>query len=377
VGKIWEGTIEFDLAVKYAVSSGRSAEASQVEAAVQAALANAGYPLGNGATIAGPVKSVKARDKANAGRRLQAGTETFTIEVVALAPLLPAISKLVRDIDFLNAVRKALYDAGATDVKNEEYAPTHAKSFAASEMGSPYTADDVTVTPVQNPDGTWTFNVDVAAKPDAQIAAEADKLMAVDPAKLQTALDKLHCPLLWDGDTPKQGLSSGVVVRTCSGTVRSVGTPSQDGTTISWSFDMEIDPPVEVVGEVSYPSGRGSLQDVSPAPSPPPSNDGGGVIPDDEGSAQMKKHESLNGGIIFLIILLVLCFLCPLFCCCFARGRYGAGKERLFFKFKFSHSNPTFPAFYIPYEDREKMRAELYSKGSEKQDAPVLDQEHI
>ena len=99
--------------------------------------------------------------------------------------------------------------------------------------------------------------------------------------------------------------------------------------------------------------------------------------PDDEGSAQTKKDESLNGGIIFLIILLVLCFLCPLFCCCFARGRYGAGKERLFFKFKFSHSNPTFPAFYIPYEDREKMRAELYSKGSEKQDAPVLDQEHI
>ena len=101
------------------------------------------------------------------------------------------------------------------------------------------------------------------------------------------------------------------------------------------------------------------------------------MIPESQESAQTKKDESLNGGIIFLIILLALCFLCPLFCCCFARGRYGAGKERLFFKFKFSHSNPTFPAFYIPYEDREKMRAELYSKGSEKQDAPVLDQEHI
>ena len=121
---------------------------------------------------------------------------------------------------------------------------------------------------------------------------------------------------------------------------------------------------------------------MSPAPSPPQSNDGGdsgpaNELPGEIASDQTQKDESLDGGIIFLIILLVLCFLCPLFCCCFARGRYGAGKERLFFKFKFSHSNPTFPAFYIPYEDREKMRAELYSKGSEKQDAPVLDQEHI
>jgi len=162
--------------------------------------------------------------------------------------------------------------------------------------------------------------------------------------------------------------------------VTSVGTatPSDDGTTILWSFDMELDPPVEVDGEVEYPSGRGNLTDASPAPSPPPGNVGGGV-PEGPATAVSTNEESLNGGIIFLIILLVLCFLCPLFCCCFARGRYGAGKERLFFKFQFSHSNPTFPAFYIPYEDREKMRAELYSKtsGTDKQDTPVLDQEHI
>ena len=79
------------------------------------ALADAGYPLGNGASIAGPVKSVKASPKADAGgrrldarRRLAVLTEEFTIEVVALAPLLPAISKLVRELGFLNDVRKAL-----------------------------------------------------------------------------------------------------------------------------------------------------------------------------------------------------------------------------------------------------------------------------
>jgi len=368
---VWEGTIKFDLAVNYA-NRARTANADDVAEAVKVALADAGYPLGNGASIAGPVKSVKAtpkdRRRLDARRRL-ALTEEFTIEVVALAPLLPAISKLVRELGFLKEVRQALYDGGATSIVNEDPAEDNAKDLAASELGGAYSADDVTVTvtPVKNDDTTMTMTVNVAAKPDAQGAA--NKLSAVDPAKLKDALQPAE------------------VVGPATATV------NPDGT-VSWSFrvnEASLNPPVRA-GDVSYPSGSGSLQDASPAPSPPPgaaaaasppppsSGDGGtnpGVIPDDEGSAQTKKDESLNGGIIFLIILLVLCFLCPLFCCCFARGRYGAGKERLFFKFKFSHSNPTFPAFYIPYEDREKMRAELYSKGSEKQDAPVLDQEHI
>jgi len=318
---------------------------------------------------------VKASPKADAGgrrldaRRRLALTEEFTIEVKALAPLLPAISKLVRELGFLNEVRQTLYDGGATSIVNEEPAEGNAKDLVASEVGNPYSADDVTVTPVENVDGTVTMSVNVAAKPAADAQDAAGKLNAVDLAKLQEAL-----------------LPAEVVEPVGPATV------NPDGT-VSWSFrvkESSLNPPVKA-GEVSYPDGPGELQDASPAPSPPPgaaaaspppasNGDGGtnqGVIPDDVGSAQTNKDESLNGGIIFLIILLVLCFLCPLFCCCFARGRYGAGKERLFFKFKFSHSNPTFPAFYIPYEDREKMRAELYSKGSEKQDAPVLDQEHI
>ena len=374
VGQVWQGTIEFDLTVKYGPGD-RRASAEQVAEAVQVALANAGYPVGNGASIAGPVKSVSAEAKANAGRRLQASdTDTFTITVVALAPLLQPIGKVVRGLDFINAVQEALIEAGATSILSKETAPALAEQFAADKMG--LTTDDLTVTPVRNADGTWTFSVDVAAKPGSQSAAEADKLKNVSKAELQTALDKLHCPQLWERGHPNATY--------CSGVVKSVGTgtPSDDGTTISWSFDMELAPPVEVDGEVEYPSGRGNLTDASPAPSPPPSNaapGGGGPNFEDTEANQASNEESLNGGIIFLIILLVLCFLCPLFCCCFARGRYGAGKERLFFKFQFSHSNPTFPAFYIPYEDREKMRAELYSKtsGTDKQDTPVLDQEHI
>ena len=273
VGQVWQGTIEFDLTVKYGPGD-RRASAEKVAEAVQVALANAGYPVGNGASIAGPVKSVSAEAKANAGRRLQASdTETFTITVVALAPLLQPIGKVVRGLDFINAVQEALIEAGATSILSKETAPALAEQFAADKMG--LTTDDLTVTPVRNADGTWTFSVDVAAKPGSQSAAEAE-LKNVDKAELQTALDKLHCPLLWDGDTPAI-----IGAQNCSGVVKSVGTgtPSDDGTTISWSFDMELAPPVEVDGEVSYPSGRGSLQDVSPPlplqppplqPPPPP-----------------------------------------------------------------------------------------------------------
>ena len=268
---MWEGTIKFDLAVNYA-NRARTANADDVAEAVKVALADAGYPLGNGASIAGPVKSVKATPKArrrlDARRRLAVLTEEFTIEVVALAPLLPAISKLVREIGFLDEVRKAIKEGGATSIIDEDPAEGNAKDLVVSELGSAYSADDVTVTQVKNDAGTVTMSVNVAAKPDAQGAA--NKLSAVDPAKLKDALQPAE------------------VVGPATATV------NPDGT-VSWSFPVKetsLNPPVQA-GEVSYPSGSGSLQDVSPAPAPPPSTDGGGggggggsptpgVIPDGE-----------------------------------------------------------------------------------------------
>ena len=359
-GELWAGTIEFDLKVNFGTGPlDRRPNGPQVADAVQVALANAKptpYPLGrSGLSIAGPVESVSGSTKVDAGRRLQTGdTEIFTITVVALGPLLQPISKVVRNLDFINAVREALADAGRTSIYQKENAAIFAATLAAEKMGSPYTAADFTVTAVQNVDGTWSVSVEVGVKGNAANAQSAAvTLSATTNTELETAL------------------------RSGSGSVKSVAPVAVAADTISWSFDVELGAPLEVVGEDKFTF---ALQDA-PSPSPPrgrqPSLD------EDIGSAISEKDaESLGGGIIFAITLFLLCFLPPLLCYCFARGRYGAGKEQLYFKFKLSHSNPTFPALYIPYEDREKMRAELSTKKSdtEKQDTSVLDDlddEHI
>jgi hypothetical protein len=120
---------------------------------------------------------------------------------------------------------------------------------------------------------------------------------------------------------------------------------------------------------------------VSAPPSAPPPRGGTTTPPiNGGGSDQTANDEELNGGIIFLIVLLVLCCLWPLFCVVFAIVRFGPGKERLWFKYIFSHSNPVFPFFYIPQEDRDKMREELKSKKKKKDAAVALkedDDEHI
>ena len=351
--------MKFDLKVKFDNGPiNRRPNGPQVADAVQVALANAKptpYPLGNGLSIAGPVKSVSGSTNTGTGRRLQEDdTETFTITVVALGPLLQPISKVVRDLDFINAVRDALVNAGQTSIYGRENAPAaRAATLAAEKMGSPFKAADFTVTAVQNADGTWSMNVEVDAGDNA--VAAADKLSATTSAELGTALDR---------------------------SVNSVApaTVTADNT-ISWSFDVELRAPIEVVGEDKFSF---ALKDA-PSPSPPRSNQAN-LDADNTGSnISDKEAESLGGGIIFLIILLLLCFLCPLLCCCFARGRYGPGKERLYFKFKLSsHSHAPHlrsrPFTSRTHEDREKMRVELYTKSSdtEKQDTSVLDDdEHI
>jgi hypothetical protein len=85
-------------------------------------------------------------------------------------------------------------------------------------------------------------------------------------------------------------------------------------------------------------------------------------LPTPTESKQTANSDELSGGIIFLIVLLCLCCLWPIFCCCFARFKYGAGKEMLWMRFLFSHSNPTLPLFYMPREDRENLRKQLYAK---------------
>jgi len=272
----------FDIKVRYTAGQ-RRPEPAAVAAAVKVALADPkiNYPLGDGLSRAGPVKSVEAtrtETTDTTARRLSEVPDTcpssarectFRLTLVAFGPLLQLISKAITELDFSNAVVNALRASGSTSVEK---------------------------------------------------------------------------------NTEEETLADGTIV------------PAKSGAEV-----VSVEP-------ITF------AQEDAPSPSPPRSNQAN-LDADNTGSnISDKEAESLGGGIIFLIILLLLCFLCPLLCCCFARGRYGPGKERLYFKFKLSHSNPTFPAFYIPYEDREKMRVELYTKSSdtEKQDTSVLDDdEHI
>ena len=67
-------------------------------------------------------------------------------------------------------------------------------SFAAAlavELGAPFTAADITVTAVQNADGTWAVSVEIDAGDDAAAAQyAADKLAAMTPAELGNVLGR-------------------------------------------------------------------------------------------------------------------------------------------------------------------------------------------
>ena len=73
----------------------------------------------------------------------------------------------------------------------------------------------------------------------------------------------------------------------------------------------------------------------------------------------------MPGWAVFLIVLLILCCLWPLCCCCYARNKYGEGNVNLWFRYRMTHSNPTLPFLYMPREDRDRIRKQLYKEESE------------
>ena len=81
-----------------------------------------------------------------------------------------------------------------------------------------------------------------------------------------------------------------------------------------------------------------------------------------EGADQSVADDAVPGWGVFLIILLLLCCLWPLFCYLYVHFKYGAGKEATWFKYVFSHSNPTLPFLYFPREEREELRVALYEE---------------
>jgi hypothetical protein len=88
---------------------------------------------------------------------------------------------------------------------------------------------------------------------------------------------------------------------------------------------------------------------------------------------QAVSEDAVPGWGVFLIVLLLLCLLSPVFCYLYAHFMYGTGKESTWFKYRFTHSNPTLPFMYVPREDREAILVSLLEK--EKPAAASLEQE--
>merc|ERR1711935_769060 len=74
---------------------------------------------------------------------------------------------------------------------------------------------------------------------------------------------------------------------------------------------------------------------VSPPSTPLPRSDtvNPRALVEAKASNQSTNEEEVSAGGVFLIILLVLVCVTPIFCCLFARLKYGAGKEGTFFKY--------------------------------------------
>ena len=86
----------------------------------------------------------------------------------------------------LNAVSFGFQlDAGSYD---EATSPAAFAAALAAEMGAAFTADDFTVTAVQNDDGTWTVSVELDAGDAEAAQSAADSITAMTPAKLVTVL---------------------------------------------------------------------------------------------------------------------------------------------------------------------------------------------
>ena len=77
---------------------------------------------------------------------------------------------------------------------------------------------------------------------------------------------------------------------------------------------------------------------------------------------QATSEDAVPGWGVFLIVLLLLCLLSPVFCYLYAHFAYGSGKETTWFKYRFTHSNPTLPFLYVPREDREALLVALLEK---------------
>merc|ERR1719424_561061 len=132
-GEFWQGTISFDVRVMYGGAQNRLPNPGMVALAVEDALARNGFPSGEGATTAEPVRSVSGADgECNAlsfvddphgatPEEICPNSGTWIVTVVAFGPSLQQIRKAVNDVQFRGNIGDALRAAGATDIADNSF----------------------------------------------------------------------------------------------------------------------------------------------------------------------------------------------------------------------------------------------------------------
>jgi hypothetical protein len=128
-------------------------------------------------------------------------------------------------------------------------------------------------------------------------------------------------------------------------------------------FRDEVESELSATVTVGKPGEVTFTTQLAASLSPPPTGPKRIVeIQDSEGddiSAKGGSDDGLPGWAIFLLVLLFLCCLWPLCCCCYARGRYGAGTDAIWLRYKTTHSNTKVPFRYMAHEHRERMHQHL------------------
>ena len=345
-GEVWQGSITFDVTVAYSFATSRLPDAADVARAVEKALVDADFKVGDGTTVAAPVRSV-AGVVSSSGVR----SETFTITLVALATELQRIDGAFRTPAFGIKVAASLREAGKVDISDKPVTVVGGSVMSDPTLETtPRTGtEDVVVLTLTASGSVDDYPDDVKSSLQQNVsnaAGVSKSFVAIAVAAASVRITAtITVPASTSADAVRASLAS------------TFGTAAAASAALG--ITIEEEPTLTII--ITPPAGDGS--------------DGGGrlaPLAESEGANQSVADDAVPGWGVFLIVLLLLCCLGPLFGYLYAHFKYGAGKEATWFKWRFSHSNPTFPKGYTPREDREALRLALYE---EKKPAATLDED--
>jgi len=354
----------------------RIPDQGKVARAVKAALASNGFPSGEGATSAEPIKAVTgANGECNALSgdiaEMCPNSGTWTVTVVAFGPSLQDIRKTIKNERFRGDIGNALRAAGATDIADNSFTSNFQSTNIVHE-------DKIKIQYTQKPipsANAEKHQVVVTMTAAGDVGDYDD----VKKEKLKHAIADLasaHTPSV-DSSHTSIAITPGSVIITATIEVEDAATAAS---LLSYLREKLASPELAsaalgIAVESAATSEAKVTAAVSPPSTPLPRSDtlnprvNPQALGEAKASNQSTNEEEVSAGGIFLIILLVLVCVTPIFCYLFARLKYGAGKEGTFFKYYLSHSNPTLPFLYIPREDRDKLYLELTRPAVQLQDS--------